>query len=214
MSAANGGTSPAERGGDLSLENQRLRAQLTELREQLEAAVAEQQRLSAELVAAEQQAASFVKLHVTNRRLNEATDRADVLAAIQEIIVSVIGSECFAIFELEPDRTHLSLAASFGVESAGMQRLALTSAECAPLRAVLESGSPWFSAPAKGRGCLEDRSGPVAYVPLTVGSNVVGIIAVYSLLAPKADLDASDRPLLTLLGLEAARALSSLRAVA
>ena len=95
--------------GDLAAENARLRRDLAQV-------TAERDRLSEQLVAAEAQGASLVKLYVSNRRLNEAADRGDALEAIKEVIISVLGCEEFAILAHDADSSRLTLAASFGID--------------------------------------------------------------------------------------------------
>jgi len=183
----------------LGEENARLRKQLAML-------TVENQRLSEQLVAAEERGAGLVKLHVSNRRrLDEAADRRDALDAIQEIIVSVVGCEEYAILEADPDGVGLELVASLGIDAA---RLGGPSAGV--IADVVESGTAFF-APIRRTlsGAVTDSGDSVAAcVPLCAsGGRVVGAIVLYDLPPHKPALDRLDRSLLELLSVEAARSL-------
>jgi hypothetical protein len=122
---------------DLLAENGRLRvrvagleaevARLQDLEGRLEAAEEEQQRSSAGYREIERQNANLANLYVASYRLHGTLDRGEVLLAIQEIVINLIGCEEMAIFELEEGDFALRLAASFGLDEARYRRVPLGS---------------------------------------------------------------------------------------
>src|SRR5262249_52147254 len=74
--------------------------------------------LSEQYLTLEQQIGTLARLYVASCRLHGTLDRAQVLDAIEEIIVNLIGSEELAIFELTADGLALSLVACRGIEAA------------------------------------------------------------------------------------------------
>ncbi|HET6411109.1 MAG TPA: GAF domain-containing protein [Anaeromyxobacter sp.] len=133
---------------------------------------------------------------VALERLHGTTERTEVLSAIEDVVVNLIGSEELAIFEPSPAGTGLVLVHSRGVARG---RLAAVRAGAGPIpRAAVD-----------GRGFLAGEGGRKgrdlnACVPLTACGRVV---AVWRLLPHKAALGRADRELLKLLGPNAGRAL-------
>jgi hypothetical protein len=64
----------------------------------------------------EQQNSNLANLYVASYRLHGTLDRGEVIAAIQEIIANLVGSEEAALFEIDPDKKELELVASFGLD--------------------------------------------------------------------------------------------------
>lgn len=178
---------------DLSLEHARLTAELAELQRRFDAATAEHHRVCEQLVAVNQQSGDLLKLHVSICRLYESVDRASALDGIREIVISVLGSETFAVFTLEPDRAALSLVASMGVDAEALERVEVGDGIVGE---VALTGRRALGAP-----------GMVACVPLKVGDQVAGALAVYELLSHKAALEPLDLELLEALSAHAAAAM-------
>lgn len=178
---------------DLSFENARLTAALADVQRRFDAATAEHHRVCEQLVAVNQQSGDLLKLHVSICRLYESADRASALDGIREIVISVLGSEAFAVFTLERDRSTLSLIASMGVDAEPLERV--------------EVGNGVIGQVAlTGRGRLGEP-GMVACVPLKVGERVAGALAVFELLSHKPALEPLDLELLEALSAHAAAAM-------
>jgi hypothetical protein len=174
-------------------ERERLREQLTEIE-------AENQRLCDEYVAAQERSTDFAQLYVALERIHGSHSRAETLTAVQEIVINLVGSEELAIFERRGDA--LALAHSFGVN---LGRL----------------GSPRLGegaigrAAATGRLYVAGRDGPSdagdgdlsAAVPLRVGGEVAGVIAIFRLLGHKPGLGEADQAVFDLLSSHAGLAL-------
>ena len=166
----------------------RLSERLRELEE-------ENGRLADELVSALDQVAGLSALCAALERLHGTLDRAEVLAAIQEIVVNLVGSEEVAIYALDGET--LRLAARFGAAGA-------------PATVALGEG-PIGGAAAESEARVTPQpagsAAPTACVPLRAGHELVGVVAIFGLLPHKAGLGALDVQLLELLGRQAGSAL-------
>ncbi len=147
----------------------------------------------------ETQNTNLANLYVAGYQLHGSLDRDLVLAAIKEIVINLIGSEDFAIFEREgEDRLRMidwfdeppqmAREVRFGEGIIGQ---------------VAATGEAFVSNGEHGRGV-----GMTACVPLKVDGRVTGAIAIFRLLPQKHDgLEALDEELLGLLASQAGIAL-------
>jgi hypothetical protein len=189
----------------VDLEKKRLAAELALAREAMEQANEERERLRARLVEIEQEnqracdeyvaiqerSTELAHLFVALERIHSSLSRAETLAAIQEIVINVVGSEELAVFERRGDR--LVLLQSFGIDP-----------------------EPWRERPAdrgalgraaSGRLYVAGREGPpepgdeniTATIPLRVGDRVTGALAIFRLLGHKPVLGETDHALFDLL---------------
>jgi hypothetical protein len=156
----------------------------------------ENQRLAARHVAEEQRASDLMKLLLALRRLHESLDRAQLLAAIEDVIVNVLGSDELAIFTVDESGEALVVARSLGVDASRLANIRLGDG---PMRRVF-GGQLRLSGDVPGE--------PIACVPLMLGRSVVGAIVVFGLLEHKTDLDALDLELLDLLAVHGGAALA------
>lgn len=197
----------------VDLEKRRLQADLALAREALAHAQEERDRLRervAELerenqrvcdayVAGEERSTELTQLYVALERLHGGLAREEALAAVQEIVINLVGSEELAVFE----RSGGALAAThaFGV---ARDRLP-------PVR----PGEGALGRAAEGRLYVAGREGPAApgeedltaAIPLRAGPDVVGVLAIYRLLGHKPVLDESDAAVFELLSAHAGLAL-------
>jgi hypothetical protein len=128
--------------------------------------------------------------------LHSTLDRDEVLAAIQEIVINLIGSEELAAYEGESLQTLRPLA-WFGVDPASVLL-------ASPVRERLEK------ALASGQAWVADAPSPdsiTACVPLTVAGRAAGAIVVMRLLEQKRSIEPIDHELFDLLATHAATAL-------
>lgn len=138
---------------------------------------------------AARQHADMMNLYVAAHRLHESLERTDVLAAIQEIVINLIGSEELAVFELSENGEALRLIDSFGIETAPWKELPLGTG---PLGESIRAGRAYF---AKG----QDGDRLTACVPLMAGEKAVGLVAVFSLLPQKPEYQQVDHELFDVL---------------
>lgn len=176
--------------------------ELVALRSRVAELEAEQLRLSEQLVSSERRKLDLAALYVASQRLHERLDRGHVLEVIREILVNLVGTEEFAVFELARGGRSLRLLDSMGVTPPTSP---LPAGSCAISRAVA-AGQP--SEVASGAsGCWPGAPAPTICVPLVVEGQGIGVIVVFGLLQQKPGLEPVDRELLDLLRVHAATAL-------
>jgi K+-sensing histidine kinase KdpD len=160
-------------------------------------------RFFAEYAEVEQQNSNLANLYVASYRLHGTLERKDVLEAIHEIIINLVGSEELAVFELDAARNELKLLSSFGIDETRYATLPLDDSAIA--RSV-QTGEMFLHEPPPN-----SSSSPVSSlttcVPLKLGEQVIGVIAVFRMLPQKPQLVSVDRELFALLGTHAAIAL-------
>jgi putative methionine-R-sulfoxide reductase with GAF domain len=147
----------------------------------------------------EQQNSNLANLYVASYQLAGTVDRAAVLQAIQEIVANLIGSEEVGIYEMNDARTQLVLAASFGIDPIRLGRIAVGSGTIG-------------TAASTGEIYVSDTNGPdanniTACIPLRIDGTVIGVIAIFGLLAHKPALYDVDREMFDLLAVHAATSL-------
>ena len=163
------------------------------------------ERLSERVAAAEAEGADLVKLHVAHCRLHESRTAADVMTAVEEILVTVVGCERYAIFDAAGG--DLTPVASMGMDPRELRPVPLG---VDTLAQVAHTGDPLFPEPGADHARLAEADIPVACVPIRErDGQVIGLIALHELLPHKATFEATDRALMNLLSIEAARALAT-----
>jgi hypothetical protein len=174
-------------------------ADCAELRARLAAAEAERARAQAEVASLEEKLSEAINVCVALERLHGSTEHAEVLRAVQDVVINIIGSEELAVFEPGAGGDLLAVQ-SFGV---GGSRLAPVTPGHGPLGRVAAEGTPWVVGDATPSGDPE----LTACVPLLAEGRVVAIVAIWKLLPQKPGLGPADRPMLELLGAHGGRAL-------
>lgn len=174
-----------------------LRRQLEALRADLERREREQagmRRYEEQFVEVERQNANLAALYAASYQLHTPR-RAEVLLAIHEIVINLIGCEELAV--LGGDLRPLS---HMGVDPVALAALRddvglVARAHQGGAPATLEPGAP------------ADPQGVTACVPLRVAGRRVGLIVLFRLLPQKPRLEPFDHELLELLATHAATAL-------
>ncbi len=170
------------------------------LRERLAAVEQQRDRAERSVFALGVTLDEVVKQCVALERLCGTVDHREVLRAVQDVVVNLVGSEELAIFELSADGSELAVTQSLGVAGARL----------APIR--IGEGLLGRAA-AEGRAWLEGDGTPLgdpdlhAWVPLLVEGSTVAALAVWKLLPHKPALGDADRRVLRLLGAHAGNAL-------
>src|SRR5204863_3567351 len=118
----------------------------------------------------EQHSANLANLYVASYQLNGTLDRDAVLTTIQEIIVNLVGSEEFGVFEWSEEERALRQVASVG----GAPAEAVTS--YSSVASVLATGNPWIASSELAKGDA------VACIPLKLDGRVTGVIVIHRLL--------------------------------
>lgn len=197
----------------LQNEKSRLQEQLMNVRETLAQHVEEHTTLlrrlaevqrENELVAGhfldiETQNTNLANLYVAGYQLHGSLDRREVLAAIKEIVINLIGSEDFAIFE-RAGEDRLRMIEWFDEPPHAFREVRFGEGI---IGQVAATGQSFVSNGEQGRSV-----GMTACVPLQVDGHVLGAIAIFRLLPQKHDaLEAIDQELLGLLASQAGMAL-------
>ncbi len=204
--------------GSIEQEKERLEEQLRALREEGERRAQEQSHLREELVAIEQrsrrlaqqfetiehQNSNLANLYVATYQLHGSHHHAEVLAAIQEIIVNLVGREHAAVFEVTDGGRRLVASSLNGVDPGRYGSIELGRG---PLGRAAASGELLLLGPGgEGQPPAEEPE-LTACVPLKLGGELIGMIVVFRLLPQKPGLEDLDRELFDLLGTHAATAL-------
>jgi putative methionine-R-sulfoxide reductase with GAF domain len=146
--------------------------------------------------------ANVANLFVASARINETLRRDEVHEAIKEIVINLIGSEELVIYERVGDV--LRVAASFGMSG---EQLAEVPIGRGLIGRAAASGTTWVVGNGDARGAVPGERHLTACIPLRVGGEVIGAIAIFRLLGHKRGLEDVDRELFALLGTQAAAAL-------
>jgi len=188
----------------LERELDRHRKDRLHLEERLAAMEGERRACLERYLSVEEQNANVSSLYVAMLRLHASIDHADVLAAIHEIVINLVGSEELAVFEMNSDASALVLSSSLGVDTLSLARIrpgAGVIGECAA------SGRAYLAKDPPRAEPLEYESALTACVPFVVDGAVTGVLAIFRLLRHKAKLEAIDHELFALLGSHGASAL-------
>ncbi len=175
------------------------------LSKQMAEIVEENKRLSGEYVQVEEQSSSLANLYVASFRIHGSLDREEVLTAIQEIVISIIGCEEQAIFALDEAAGKLTRISSFGLEE---DRLVSVPLGSGLIGRTAATGEAYISEDHPDEAPADPaEAGLTACIPLKVDDKVTGAIALFSLLSHKPGLADVDRELFELLETQAATAL-------
>jgi hypothetical protein len=182
---------------------EQLTQRVRELQHENEAQHRRVRLLSAERQRLETQVSNLARLCSASVRLREAQTDSELMTTFEEIIKDLIGSEAFAVFELESGATALSLLGCMGVDSELLRRVPL---EDGPLARVVQQGRSWVSETPPA-----DALALSACIPLKLGTRVLGVIAIFRLLPHKACFEAADHVLFDMLETQGGMALHCVR---
>lgn len=176
----------------------------SDLRRQLAEVEAANMNSSRQYFEVEQQNNNLANLYVASFQLHSTLDRGEVLAAIQEIVINLIGSEELAIYELDDDGRELKLVGSFGIDPGTYATVPLGAGV---IGRTAVSGEIYLAAKGLDPGRTAREANLTACVPLKLGDQVRGVLAIFRLLPQKNGLEAIDYELFNLLAAHAATAL-------
>jgi hypothetical protein len=171
------------------------------LNERLGRIEAENARLRHEYSALQEKTLEAAKLFVALERLHAGKSRVDALAALRDIVTNLIGSEELAIFERRDDV--LVLVESCGIDPEPLRQVALG---VGAIGRAVRTGSTYLTGQGSPVGGHDERL--TACIPLKIGDETAGAIAIFRLLGHKAGLAASDHAVFDLLTAHAALALN------
>lgn len=205
---------------ELAKENERLRAivastereklqleqEYARLKGELMTIANRHERHTEEYLLVEEQNANLANLYVASFRLHGTVERSEVLDAIQEIVINLIGCEEYAVFGVGSDGASLVLLASMGIDRARFESIPFGRGRIGEVARTQERYVA--SSPADASFDVADDRSLTACIPLAVQGHLVGAIAIYRLLPQKPELEATDHELMDLLATHAATALA------
>jgi hypothetical protein len=184
-------------------DNRDLRRHIATLEMQLRTIEIESRQLAARWQEIERKNIALANLYVAIHQLHGTLVRAEVVEALTEILVGLIGSEMLAVFERSDDGMCFRLIGSFGIDAYEYRAL---SASHDSLGRLLASGVRYVA--GKPHALAGELETPIAAaLPLRLGERVTGGIVLFSLLAHKKGFDDVDYDLFDLLTTHAAIAL-------
>jgi nitrate/nitrite-specific signal transduction histidine kinase len=176
----------------------------SDLRRQLTEVAAANQRYSHQYGEVEQQNNNLANLYVASYQLHSTLDRGEVLAAIKEIVINLIGSEEIAIYEMSADGASLRLVGSFGIDPVAYATVPLGSGV---IGRTAVSGDLYLPGKEGDLARAPREAHLTVCVPLKLAEEVYGALAVFRLLPQKKGLEAIDYELFNLLAAHAGTAL-------
>lgn len=187
------------------------RREYEELRQRLVDVEGQNRTFSERYVEVERQNNDLANLYVASYRLHGSLDRSEVKAAIQEIIINLVGCEEFGVFEILPEgedgEVGLELVTSFGLDEERYQGL---DPRAGLLGRAIHTGETLLAERCEPAELGAEENDLTACVPLKVDERVVGVIALFKLLPQKTGgLEALDHELFDLLSQQAGVALFS-----
>jgi len=179
-----------------------LREENAELKSQFQSVEGENREFADRYVQVERQNSDLVSLYVASQRLHSTLSYDEVVAIVKEIVINLVGSENFALYVVDAAASNLVLVGQEGMEDMAQSSVPIGTGR---LGQCVQSGQP-FVVP-EGSPVHELGPEPIACIPLKVGDDVVGVIAIFTLLRQKQGFQGIDLDMFELLGAHAATAL-------
>lgn len=209
---------PPAPAADLAGENEKLRARVDALEVELEKQRRERLHFQEKLGLVEREAkryyeqyvdvevhnANIANLYVAGFRLHGSLHRDEVLAAIQEIVANLVGSEELAVFERSEDGASLERVCALGLPDGALLEVKLGEGVIGRCAA---SGEAFVAATSANAPREPGEKHISVCIPLIVEGKVTGALAIFRLLEHKRAFEDIDQELLRLLGTQAAMAL-------
>jgi len=150
----------------------------------------------------------LANLYVASYQLHATFDPDEVVAAISEIVINLVGAEVFALYACSPDGAQLAPVACEGRPLAAFPVVAVHDGV---IGESVASGTVYVAPEERPSGGAPDVDEPVVVVPLRCRSGTLGAVAIYKLFDQKAGLSELDHQLFGLLSSHAAAALMCAR---
>jgi hypothetical protein len=183
---------------------QSLQGENDDLRERLRSIEAENRQFAERYLEIEEENNNLANLYVASFQLHSTLDPGEVLKAIIEIVINLIGADVFCVYvandrvrRLEPVAAEGEPPSAFPIVpfGEGFVGRAVGNGQTACRDIPEEAPSP------------SSGDDPIVAIPLTVQEKPVGAIAIYSLLQQKDGFSPLDHELFTLLAGHAATAI-------
>jgi hypothetical protein len=156
-------------------------------------------RAAGQCAEVEEEMNQLANFHVASSELHASLELHEVLSAIVEILINLVGAEAFCVYARDESRNHLVRIAT---EGRGLDFAAEVPMNDPVIARAFASGETVF-----GDTGTEPPGAPLASVPLQWGERGIGAIVVHRLLPQKDGFTPLDRQLLALLSGHAATSL-------
>ncbi|MBK7948667.1 MAG: GAF domain-containing protein [Deltaproteobacteria bacterium] len=146
----------------------------------------------------------LANLFVASDQLHATRDPDEVVAAICEIVINLVGAEIFVLHTFDPESERLIPLIGEGCSLGGLPELALGEGT---IGQAVARGRVWIAPSGSAEGTPAAAADPIVVVPLCVRGVPLGAIAIYKLLDQKPGLSELDHQLFDLLAQHASKAL-------
>jgi GAF domain-containing protein len=155
----------------------------------------------------EEELSKLANVYVASYQLHSTLDLPLVVKHLKELLQQLVGAQRYSVYMADPQRKHLMLVASEGVDQRKLAHIHLGADEVAAPFAerVFLTGVPRIT-----EGPLEKSSErePAAVLPMHFDDRVVGVIVIYTVFPQKPSFGAVDFELFKMLGAHTASALA------
>ena len=176
--------------------------------EQLRSIEGENMDFAERYVEVEEENNNLANLYVASYQLHSTLDSSEVIKAILEIVINLIGAEIFCVYVCDETTGVLTPVAAEGDELAEWPLLQVGEGFVGE---SVETGEVAIGNPAEQGRPPSQAGQPVVSIPLRVDERHVGAIVIYKLLQQKDGFTALDNELFTLLAGHAATAILASR---
>ena len=145
----------------------------------------------------------LANLYVASYRLHSSADRSQVLEALNEIVVNLVGSEEFVVFE-KGEEGRLEAVTWFGLDERAVARI---DPHADPVASHFRTGEVFIADDID----VGNAPGPKICIPLKLDGRPFGLVVIFRLLPHKGGLGRLDHELFDLLAQQAAVALYASR---
>ncbi len=179
-------------------------AEIEDLRKTMQQMQAENLQLADKCREAEKRNSNLASLYVTSFLLHSSFEYDHVMQSISEVIINLIGCECFGIYLYSTMRNSFVLATGKCLEdNPNLEEISSTDV----LLGNIPSGGKMILNPSPAES---DFDHPVAVIPLRAMEELIGMLIIYKILAQKQGrLESMDMDLLDLLEIHAGLAIKS-----
>jgi nitrate/nitrite-specific signal transduction histidine kinase len=184
-----------------------LEDELKSLKEGISKVEEENRDFAERYIEVEEENNNLANLYVASYQLHSTLDYEEVLKIVIEIIINLIGAECFALMLIDDKSNTLVAVASEGIDFSEIPPIEYGEGIIGD---VAEKGESFFSEEISHHGEV-DLTNPIVCIPLKIKEHVIGVISFYSLFIQKKAFTNVDYELFNLLAGHAATAIFSSR---
>jgi hypothetical protein len=179
--------------------------QLEREKARLLSTVHRQEEITHRVTEIEAELESFANLYVASFQLHTSLRVRSVVRHVRELLEQLVGARSLAIYFIDEAARRLSPISSYGVDIGTLPAIPLHDAPAGDAAAATIEKAFLTGLPHVAEG--EVMAAPAACIPLQLEDRVVGVVAIYTLLAQKKQFITVDRELFKLVGAHAGGAL-------